>query len=109
MQGVALGIGGWTRHVEIVPETTYTTNGLATFSGVGEESGGVLELRPRPTFASVDELKCTCLWFRGRESLYPTAFFPRVASFGSTDEPNEPHGSYYRVAGGAGITKIDVR
>ena len=31
-QGVALGIGGWAGPVEFVPETTHTTNGLATFS-----------------------------------------------------------------------------
>ena len=49
MQGLALGIGGLAGPVEIIPETTHTTNGLATFSGwySAEGGSGVLALRLR--------------------------------------------------------------
>lgn len=96
-QGVALGIGGWAGPVEFVPETTHTTNGLATFSRglVASAEGCWWRTRAsslHPAFASVDEWNAqdyVLVVERGRRA----AYLPRVTSFGATDEP---HGSYRR-------------
>ena len=117
MQGLALGIGGWAEPVEFVPETTHTTNGLATFSRglVASADEGRRRIRassPRPAFASVDEWNTHAYGLvveRGRRA----AYLPRVTSFAQQTNrmlplEAEKAGIIYRCSANVGTELVDT-